>query len=184
MNRRSYDHPRSRQDFASVQIEAGSPGTENPSGPLPVCSQSTIPMDAPVNQDEADFHDYHGNFHKGLQHDSYGLVDRDDYAAMTAVLSNSASTGADYEKIPLDRGRVLVDPQAGRAKDVEGPDPAMQPMRPAPTCNSSETAVEAMELWLCARIRRSGQLAGTSAFCPSRDFRHRASAIEPSPWAL
>ncbi|HSK80339.1 MAG TPA: vanadium-dependent haloperoxidase [Thermoanaerobaculia bacterium] len=92
---------------------------------------------------------YIGNFHKGLKHNDFGEVVRSEYQAMLKALKN----GSGFDKIPLDLGRKLVNPQAGLATDVEGPDPKDMEILSAPRLDSAEEAAEAVELYWMALLR-------------------------------
>ncbi len=93
---------------------------------------------------------YIGSFHKGLPHDNLGEVDRAAYQ----TLHDALSSGTGFDKITLGPGkRLLVNPQAGLAADVEGPDPKSLDVLSAPRLDSAEEAAEAVELYWMALLR-------------------------------
>lgn len=118
------------------------------------CQRSAIATTG-SNNDETDFPDRIGNFHKGLPHNALGEV----LPAAYQTLLNATTTPTPAE-FPLIRttvgpncGRKLTNPQSGLAKDREGPDPANMKMRSAPKVNSKEEAAEAVELYWMALLR-------------------------------
>jgi hypothetical protein len=160
MQRPNYDHPRpvELENGMRVGSAAGSTGP----GPAAAAALVTAARCRPtartaadaVNPDEIGHPDFRGNFHKGLHHDTAtGLVEPADYAALLKVLATHARNPRDYESLPLALGRPLTNPQAGKAIDAMGPDPKRMRMLPAPTVDSSETAVEAIELYWMALLR-------------------------------
>lgn len=94
---------------------------------------------------------YIGNFHKGLNHNPLGEVDPLQYRTMLRAI-NSGNFGA-FEAIPLGLGRRLVNPQAGLAYDLEGPDAHSLTIPPAPRIDSAEVAGEMAELYWMALLR-------------------------------
>lgn len=54
---------------------------------------------------------YIGNYHKGLPHNDFGEVIRDDYQTLLKALK----TGTNFDKIPRGLGRPFTNPQAGLA---------------------------------------------------------------------
>ncbi len=122
--------------------------------PVATCRPTTRSTSDPVNADETTHPDYRGNFSKGLEHDpATGLVIPASYEAMVATLQRAPRNPAEFETIPLHLGRPLTNPQAGKATDVQGPNPRQMRMAPAPTVDSAETAVEAIELYWMALLR-------------------------------
>lgn len=118
------------------------------------CQRSNIATTG-SNNDETDFPDHIGNFHKGLPHNSLGEV----APAAYQTLLNATTTPIPVE-FPLIRttvgpncGRKLTNPQSGLAKDREGPDPANMKLRSAPKVNSKEAAAEAVELYWMSLLR-------------------------------
>lgn len=114
---------------------------------------------------------YIGNFHKSLPHNQYGEVDPAAYEAFRAIAADSNAPGAgDFELVaegplgfahqaPLTCDPLpehvdrLVSPQAGRARESSGPDPAGLNMRAAPGVASASTAAEMVELYWMALLR-------------------------------
>lgn len=101
---------------------------------------------------------YIGSFHKGLQHNAIGELDQPGhYRAMVRALNSSES--ADFEAIPLSviptppGRRRLVNPQAGLAFDLQGPDSHSITIPPAPRIDSAEAAAEMAELYWMALLR-------------------------------
>ncbi len=90
-----------------------------------------------------------GNYHKGLKHDNFGEVDRNDYKIFRDAMVGENN----FENIPRFLGRRLVNPQSGLATDLEGPNPKRMKLRSAPGVLSSETAAEAVELYWMALAR-------------------------------
>jgi len=97
---------------------------------------------------------YIGNFHKGLRHNVLGeLDDPAHYRAMVNALSNGAFAGFEAIPLALADGRKLVNPQAGLAFDLQGPDAQSLAMPPAPRLDSAEEAAEMAELYWMALLR-------------------------------
>jgi hypothetical protein len=94
---------------------------------------------------------YIGSFHKGLDHDALGEVVPAAYRALLKALRTRSPEA--FEAIPLKLGRKLVDPQAGLAFDLEGPDSHAMTMPPAPRLDSAEAAAEMAELYWMALLR-------------------------------
>jgi len=117
--------------------------------PLPDCEPTRIRRTG-ANGDEGRYgRSFIGNFHKGLPHDELGEVDRPAYRRLRRILRR----GDGFQNIPLDLGRKMVDPQAGLATDVEGPDPQDLEILAAPRLDSAEAAAEAVELYWMALLR-------------------------------
>ncbi|WP_240676944.1 vanadium-dependent haloperoxidase [Actinacidiphila soli] len=102
------------------------------------------------NGEESD-HPFFANFSKALPHDKFGEVD----PAAYGLLRRAAATARpeDFERIPLGGTRKLVNPQAGLAFDLEGPDPQALAIRPAPRIDSAENSAEMVELYWMALCR-------------------------------
>ncbi len=103
-----------------------------------------------ANGEEHDY-PYVANFSKGLPHNALGEVDPAAYQALLKALDTHAQ--ADFEAIPLAGKRKLVNPQAGVAFDLEGPDCHHVAIRPAPRIDGPESASEAAELYWMALVR-------------------------------
>ncbi len=111
------------------------------------------------NGEEDDYRDAAGlsfiaNFTKGLPHDPItGEVDR---AAYRTLLRTIDSGNPDhFEQIPLGTSGVLklINPQAGLAFDLEGPDAQAVTLLPAPRIDQPENSAEMGELYWMARCR-------------------------------
>lgn len=108
------------------------------------------------NSDENRFPNYIGNYHKGLSHDAgTGEVVPSAYRALLQALNSGSNQ--DFETLPVPPGvnqlRPLVNPQAGLAYDLEGPDCGAVTIPQAPTVDSAQTAGEAVELYWMALLR-------------------------------
>ena len=93
-------------------------------------------------------HSYIGNFTKGLNHNSVGHVVPSSYRKLVRALETGSN--ADFEAIPLGGTRKFVNPQAGFAFDLQGPDTGSLSIPPAPALNSAEIASEMAELYWMA----------------------------------
>jgi hypothetical protein len=98
---------------------------------------------------------YIANYSKGLPHNAFGEVDPAAYRAMVRALVAGSPEG--FEQIPVAHpapgGRPLVNPQAGLAYDLEGPDGPALTMPPPPQIDSAEVAAEIAELYWMALLR-------------------------------
>jgi hypothetical protein len=99
---------------------------------------------------------YIGNYSKGLRHPlPFGEVDRAAYRQLRYALASGDPQ--DFEQLtlgtPLPNRRKLVNPQAGLAYDLEGPDAHALAMPPAPRIDSAEIAAEMAELYWMALLR-------------------------------
>jgi len=108
------------------------------------------------NSDENRFSNYIGNFTKGLPHDpTTGEVDPP--TAYQALLEALRSRPDDFHAVPQAPGvaalRKFVNPRAGFAFDLEGPDSGGVAMPPAPAVDSAQAAGEAVELYWMALLR-------------------------------
>jgi membrane-associated phospholipid phosphatase len=111
------------------------------------------------NGDEERFPNRIGSYSKGLPHNADGEVDPAAYDAMLAAVASGRPS--DFEAIPLGdradcpkkRRRRLVNPQAGFAFDLEGPDAQAVALPPAPRFDSAEEAGEMVELYWMALLR-------------------------------
>lgn len=131
-----------------------------PPGPTPASDSS--PTDAFLrtcvlgsNGDEGRYGGtFIGNYHKGLAHNVLGFVDPASYLTLRDdILGVGAGDPAVFENIPLAGKRKMTNPQAGLARDVEGPDPASMHTCAAPRLDSAEEAGEAVELYWMALLR-------------------------------
>jgi hypothetical protein len=104
------------------------------------------------NDDETALPNYIGNYTKGLPHNHLGEVNREAYQALLKALASG--NPADFAKIPLSpESRPLVNPQAGFAFDLEGPDARSVAIAPAPSVTSAQAAAEMGELYWMALLR-------------------------------
>ena len=120
------------------------------------------PKNHPDNGEEDEYKDLDGNrnfianFTKGFDHhppddrDAGEVINKDYKTLLDAVRSGKQS---DFENIKLKKGRKLINPQAGLAFDLEGPDAQDVAIRKAPRINSTESAGEMAELYWMAYCR-------------------------------
>jgi hypothetical protein len=142
-------HPRPRY---APPPEARPPKKRPPARPCPApdqCTKTKITKTGSNGDEERYGKSYIGNFHKGLPHDDFGEVDRAAYEKLLQVLGS----GQGFDQIPLAGERKLVNPQAGLATDLEGPDPKKLEILAAPRLDSAEAAAEAAELYWMALLR-------------------------------
>jgi hypothetical protein len=118
------------------------------------CQRSSIATTG-SNNDETDFPNRIGNYHKGLPHDLLGEVIPAAY--QTLLDATVTPTPGEFPfirtTIGANCGRKLTNPQAGLATDREGPITSNMKMRSAPKLNSREEAAEAVELYWMALLR-------------------------------
>ena len=114
---------------------------------------SRLPWPDHINNGEEGDYPYVANYSKGLPHNEFGEVEPAAYNAMLRALSTTEP--ADFERIPLgvENGRRLVNPQAGLAFDLEGPDPQSLTMPPAPRIDGARNSAEMVELYWMALCR-------------------------------
>ena len=111
----------------------------------------------PNNGEERPFKNIDGevtfiaNFSKGLRHNKRGEVKFDSYKSLLNAIISANSN--DFENILLGGDRKLVNPQAGIAYDLEGPDSGSLRIRAAPKMDSAETAGEMVEDYWMALAR-------------------------------
>jgi hypothetical protein len=95
---------------------------------------------------------YVANYSKGLPHNRFGEVRRNAYKSLLKALASGAPS--DFINIQLGRGDVrLVNPQAGLAFDLEGPDAWAVTIPPAPRIDEEENSGEMGELYWMALCR-------------------------------
>jgi hypothetical protein len=112
---------------------------------------------------------YAGSFTKGLPHDAQtGLADGDAFRALVHAITTTRDS--DYSLVPFGApeasSRRWVNPTAGAAFDMEGPDAGSLSIPPAPQLTSPELAAEMAELYWMALLRdhKFSQIeAGTDA---------------------
>ena len=99
------------------------------------------------NGDEARLPNRIGCFSKGLPHNHRGEVLAPAYDSLLSALRTGDP--ADFERILLGGGTPLVNPQAGLAFDLQGPDSHALALPPAPRFDGAEQAAEmAEEYWM------------------------------------
>lgn len=103
------------------------------------------------NGDEQLYENKIANFTKGLPHNSGGEVDLNAYGALLEALKTGAP--AKFEQIPMGGDRLLTNPQAGLAFDLEGKDAFGMTQKPAPAFASREIAAEIAENYWMALLR-------------------------------
>ncbi len=123
-------HRRQRQAYR-IRVEAARAERERPLA------------DHPTNGDEQLYPHKIASYSKGLPHNHLGEVDLVAYRSLTRALRTGRP--ADFERILLGGGAKLVNPQAGLAFDMQGPDSHSLTMRPAPAFSSAEEAAEIAE---------------------------------------
>ncbi|MFC5684851.1 vanadium-dependent haloperoxidase [Amycolatopsis mediterranei] len=111
---------------------------------------SRQPWPEHVNNGEEGDYPFVANFSKGLAHDDAGEVVPSAYNALLRAISTQRAE--DFERIPVTR-RKLVDPQAGLAFDLEGPDPQSLRIPPAPRIDHPRNSAEMVELYWMALLR-------------------------------
>lgn len=106
----------------------------------------------PTNGDDERYPTKIASYTKGLPHDHLGEVDLDAYGSLTRALRTGRVV--DFERIVLgdDRAR-LVNPQAGLAFELHGPDSHSLTMRAAPAFSSAEEAADIAENYWMALLR-------------------------------
>jgi hypothetical protein len=105
----------------------------------------------PNNGDEQLYENKIANFSKGLPHNSNGEVDIRAYGKLLEALKSGDSTK--FEQIPMGGDRLLTNPQAGLAFDLEGKDAFGMIQKPAPAFASREIAAEIAENYWMAILR-------------------------------
>lgn len=91
------------------------------------------------------------NYSKGLPHNGIGEVIPAAYRRLVNALSSG--NPAILEGVQLGAGRRFVNPQAGLAFDLEGPDAQALSLPPAPRIDAPEVAAEMAELYWMALLR-------------------------------
>ena len=105
----------------------------------------------PNNDDENLYPNKLGSYSKGLPHNDDGTVVLSAYEALLKAVNSGAP--ADFDAIPLGGARLLTNPQAGLAFDMEGPDAHALVQPPAPAFASRAQAAEISENYWMALLR-------------------------------
>jgi hypothetical protein len=105
----------------------------------------------PHNQDENLYPNKLGSYSKGLPHNDDGTVVLSAYEALAKAVNSGEP--ADFDAIPLCGSRLLTNPQAGLAFDMEGPDAQALVQPPAPPFASRQQAAEISENYWMALLR-------------------------------
>lgn len=105
----------------------------------------------PNNQDESLYPNKLGSYSKGLPHNNDGTVVLSAYEALVKALNSGAPS--DFDAIPLGGARLLTNPQAGLAFDMQGPDAHALVQPPAPAFASRAQAAEISENYWMALLR-------------------------------
>jgi hypothetical protein len=139
-----------------------------------------LPIQA-SNGEESDY-PFVANYSKGLPHNRFGEVEPAAYNQLRRAAGTMRSE--DFERIPLGGTRRFVNPQAGIAFDLAGPDAQSLAIRPAPRIDGPENSAEMVELYWMALCRdipftkfdtddliaeAAGELSGLSDFRGPRD---------------
>jgi hypothetical protein len=106
------------------------------------------------NNDEVNYPDrpFIGNYAKGLKHDSVGDPEPISYGSLLRALQSQDP--GDFEEILQPTGSLkLVNPQAGLAFELSGPDAQAVTQPPAPRFDSKRAAAEMGELYWMALAR-------------------------------
>jgi membrane-associated phospholipid phosphatase len=105
----------------------------------------------PHNQDENLYPNKLGSYSKGLPHNDDGTVVLSAYEALAKAVNSGEP--ANFDAIPLGGARLLTNPQAGLAFDMEGPDAQALVQPPAPPFASRQQAAEISENYWMALLR-------------------------------
>lgn len=103
------------------------------------------------NGDEQLYENKIASYTKGLPHNSNGEVDLNAYGALLEALKTG--NPAKFEQIPMGGDRLLTNPQAGFAFDLQGKDAFGMIQIPAPAFASREIAAEIAENYWMAILR-------------------------------
>jgi hypothetical protein len=104
-----------------------------------------------ANGDENHYPNRIGNYSKGLVHNSIGEVDSASYASLLRAVNTGDSRM--FEQIQLGGNRLLVDPQAGLAFDLEGADSHALAIGTPPSVAGRDIADIAIENYWMALCR-------------------------------
>ncbi|HEY0728800.1 MAG TPA: hypothetical protein VGD38_12065, partial [Pyrinomonadaceae bacterium] len=92
----------------------------------------------PNNNDEDLYPNKLGSYSKGLPHNDDGSVVLSAYQSLVKAVNTGSP--ADFDAIPMGGARLLTNPQAGLAFDMEGPDAHALVQPPAPAFASRAQA--------------------------------------------
>jgi membrane-associated phospholipid phosphatase len=104
-----------------------------------------------ANGDETRWPTRIGSFSKGLPHDSRGEVSAAAYESLLEAVAEGTPDA--FDRILLGQGARLVNPQAGLAFELHGPDSHALAIPPAPAFDSAEQAAEIAENYWMALLR-------------------------------
>ncbi len=106
-----------------------------------------------TNDDDLQYGDYRGSFHKCLPQNDFGEVDPDAYEALRDAFTTGEPDDFDGLVLDTESDRRLANPQAALAYNLTGIDPHATRMRPAPAFASAESAAEMGEVYWHALLR-------------------------------
>ncbi|MBI3927630.1 MAG: vanadium-dependent haloperoxidase [Armatimonadetes bacterium] len=118
------------------------------------CAQTAFDRGVPdhsSNGDEGRLPGFIGNYSKGLPHNLLGGVDPNAYQALLGAVNQG--TFAAFEGVPMGGQRLLTNPLAGMAFDLEGPDSHALAVPPAPSFDSAAQAADMAEVYWMALLR-------------------------------
>ncbi len=114
--------------------------------------EALVPVPRQItNGDERNFHNYIGNYSKGLVHNSIGEVSSSAYQSFLTALNSG--NPALFEQIQMGGNAPLIDPQAGLAFDLEGTDSHQLAIGTPPSVASRAIADAAVENYWMALCR-------------------------------
>lgn len=114
--------------------------------------QREMPLPEQLNNgDDERYPTKFASYSKGLPHNKLGEVDPRAYESLMRALATG--NPEDFERIPLGSFGKLVNPQAGLAFQMQGPDSHSLHMKPAPAFSSAEEASEIAENYWMALTR-------------------------------
>lgn len=117
-----------------------------------VAARIALNYEVPIHQNNGEESDYPyiATYTKGMIHNDLGEVDLSCWNAFAKAIQSGRLS--DFEKIP-GNNRLLKDPLAGLCFELEGSDPTLFTMRPAPRIDSAENSAEMGELYWQALCR-------------------------------
>ena len=108
-------------------------------------------VDHPTNGDEARYATKFASYSKGLPHNALGEVQLPAWQSLIRAIETGDPE--DFDRIQVSGAAQLVNPQAGLAFDMQGPDSHALSMRAAPRFDSAEQAAEIAENYWMALTR-------------------------------